>query len=143
VQPAGELAQLLQPGGELLDRAVQQAVLLRGAVAKAAEVEEHRGEALLGAVVEVPLDPLPFLVGDLHEPGARGAQRVLRPLSLGDVAEVAGERGRARKRDARDRQLERELGPVPAPARELEPPVEDHRRARLEEACEASAVGVA
>ena len=96
MQPARELADLLQPGGELVDRELEQRVAVVRRLAQPAEGQQHGGEPLLRAVVEVALDPLPLGVGDLDEPRARGAQLRLGLLSVGDVAQVAGEGRRAR-----------------------------------------------
>ena len=98
--------------------------MARRGLAQAAEREEDRGQALLRAVVEVALDPMPLGVGDLDEPRARGAQLRFRPLSLGDVPEVRGEGRRPGKPDLRDRELHRELGAVLVQGGQLEPPIQ-------------------
>ena len=67
-----------------------------------AHIERHRDEALLGAVVEVALDPAPRGVGGLDDAGARGVQllgarrldlappqRLLGLAALGDVEDGA------------------------------------------------------
>ena len=93
VQPARELADVLEPGGEFVDRAVEQRVALVRRLAQATEVEQHR-QPLLRAVVKIALDSAALGVGDLDEPGTRGAQLLLRALAVGDVSEVSGERRR-------------------------------------------------
>jgi hypothetical protein len=141
MEPAGELPNLLQARRELLAREVEELLTPRfGRLAKPAESEEHTGEALLGAVVEVALDALPLGVRDLDEARARGLQRLVGPHPVGDVAQIAGERGRARERDLGDRQLDRKLRSVAAHAGQLQPPVENHRPPALEKPREALAV---
>ena len=110
MQAARELADLLEPGRELVDRDVEQRVRAPPALARAGRgMSSTDGEPLLRAVVEVALDALALGVGDLDEPRARGPQLRLGPHAVGDVAQVAGERRRPRQRDPRDRQLDREL----------------------------------
>ena len=77
MQPAGELADVLEAAGELVDRLVEQLGSLGRRLADTPEREQYPGEPLLGAVVEVPLDPLALLVGDLDQPRAGGEQRLL------------------------------------------------------------------
>src|SRR6059058_3089953 len=126
MDPAGQLAQLVEREPELLlrpfDELQRAPVLLRKAVAGEAQREGERNEPLLGAVVEVALEAPPFLVLRPEEPHAGGAE-----VALGDVAYEAGEGGRSGQRDARDRELDRELGAVGAHAGDLEPLAEDSR----------------
>ena len=68
-----------------------------GSLAQAAQAEQHGGDPLLGAVVQVALDAPALGVGDLDEAGAGGAQLGLRLLPVGDVAQVAGEHRAARE----------------------------------------------
>jgi hypothetical protein len=93
--------------------------------------------------VEVALDALALGIGDLDQTRARGAQLVVGSYALGDVPEVTGEGRRARERDPRDRQLDRELGAVAAHAAQLEPTVEDHAVFGLEEPRQPPPVGIA
>src|SRR5206468_11034641 len=87
METARELAQLLQPGRELVTRELEQPCLLVVArAAEAADRQQHRHQSLLRAVVEVPLDAAALLVGDLHEPGARGAELGFGTLAVADVA---------------------------------------------------------
>src|SRR4051794_34088357 len=110
MEPARQLAQLVEAGGELLDRSVEQlGASIVGGVAQAADREQHRRESLLRAVVEVALDAPALCVGDLDETRARGAELRLVALPVGDVPQVARERRRSGKPDPRDRQLDREL----------------------------------
>ena len=113
-----------RPVGELVDRELEQ-LGASSATRAAGRAEQDGGEPLLRAVVQVALDALPLVVGDLDEPRAGGAQLLARPHALGDVAQVAGEDRRPGERDPRDRQLDGELGAVAAHPGELEPPVED------------------
>ena len=71
---------------------------------------------------------------------AREARSACSALPVGDVAQVAGEHRGARERDLRDRQLDRELGAVPAHRGQLETAVEDLRACTVEEACKPGAV---
>lgn len=73
VESVGELADLLQAGGELVDRYVDQRRALLGGLPDSTEREEDSGEPLLGTVVKVALDALTLGVGDLEEPRAGGA----------------------------------------------------------------------
>src|SRR5204862_6904904 len=78
METARELADLLQPGRQLVDRRLEQVPVLYGPVAHPAEAEQDRRQPLLCAVVEVALDPPPLGVGDLHEPRPRRLQLLLR-----------------------------------------------------------------
>jgi len=49
---------------------------------------------LPGAVVQVPLDPLPLLILGLHQPPPRRLQVVDRGLQLGGEADVAKDKAR-------------------------------------------------
>ena len=73
MDPAGELAQLVERGGELLARAASRTLGRRLGVGvdlrlREPERERERDEALLGAVVEVPLEAAPCLVAGLDDP---------------------------------------------------------------------------
>ena len=74
MQAGGELADLLQARGELVDRELEQRRVLLGGRADPAEAEQRRGEPLLCTIVEVALDPDSFGVGDVDQARARGAQ---------------------------------------------------------------------
>ena len=82
MDPAGELAELLQPEGELLARAVQELVGSAGVVRELrlrhSERERERDEPLLRAVVEVALEPAPLCVARLDDAGARRGQLLAR-----------------------------------------------------------------
>src|SRR5207247_587610 len=71
------------------------------------------------------------------------AQLALGLLALGDVADEAREGRRARQWDPRDRELDGELRPVGAHARDLQPVAEDPRVTGLEIAGESRAMLVA
>ena len=60
-----------------------------GGSVEQAELDAERDELLLGAVVQVPLDPLPLVVLGLHEPSPRGPQVVDGGLQLGGQPDVA------------------------------------------------------
>ena len=75
---ARQLAQLVEPAGEVGLGGLQQ---LPGGLRVAleprghhAQLERDRDEALLRAVVQVALEPLPLGVADLDEPRARGGE---------------------------------------------------------------------
>ena len=75
---AGQLAQLREAAAEFvlglgqdLPRGLRVAVELRG---DHAQLERHRDEALLGAVVQVALEPHAFGVADLDEARPRCGQ---------------------------------------------------------------------
>ena len=84
---AGGLAQLLQRAGGLRDGAgklrAQLAWFGRGGRLRRAQVQGEGDEPLLGAVVQVPFDPPPRLVGGGHDPRPGGRQRSL-ALCVGD-----------------------------------------------------------
>ncbi len=71
-----DLAQLGDRGGQLGDALVEECVDVDGAVAKVSLRQPHRhsqrDEPLLGAVVQVALEPQPFSVAHLDEPGPAG-----------------------------------------------------------------------
>ena len=70
VQAACELAKILERALELGERTVDQRLELlvaRSLLAQHAEREQRRGEPLLGAVVQVPLEAPPFLVPRPHD----------------------------------------------------------------------------
>ena len=86
---AGELAELLEGGGELLARGIddRRRSLRVGGRARLGEPERdrERHEALLGAVVEIALEHAPRLVGGLDDARARGADLLVLAPALGDV----------------------------------------------------------
>ena len=119
MKAACELAHLLEPERELLGREVERLVRLLPRAPQAAEREEHRGQPLLRAVVEVALDPPPLRVRHLDETAlvigawsAGGARNV----PLGAVVPQAGLRQAQRERE-RDETLLRAVVEVA-----LEPP---------------------
>ena len=74
MQAARELAEILDRPLELRERAVDERLELRvarGLLAERAKREQRCGEALLGAVVQVPLEAPPLLVAGAHDPQAR------------------------------------------------------------------------
>ena len=76
MQPAGELAQLLEAGAELVRGVVEQ-LGVSGSAHPGARHPQHqreRDEPLLRAVVQVALEPPALLVAGLDEPRARGDQ---------------------------------------------------------------------
>src|SRR6476660_1951901 len=110
MQAAGELAKLLEPRRELVDRDIEQRrALAVGVTPHPADGQQHRREALLRPVVEVALDPTALGVGDLDETCAGRLELRLVALAVGDVAEVPRERRRAGQAYPRDRELDREL----------------------------------
>ena len=90
MDPACEVAQLserlaeLAPG--LVDRALRLGVVLE-ALLEEPELEREGDETLLGAVVEVALEPAPLGVARLDHLGTRGAELALGALALRDVGE--------------------------------------------------------
>jgi hypothetical protein len=78
VDPAGELAQLVQGGAELgvrLGEEVGGAVCVRAELrAGELEREAEREQPLLGAAVEVALEPSPLLIAGTDDARPRGAQ---------------------------------------------------------------------
>ena len=104
VDAAGELAQL---GRRLAQVGASPRRAARGPRPGRSSTSRRRGHAqrhrdadelLLGAVVEVALDPPPRLVGGLDDARARLPQLALGPAAVGDVAQVAGEDRRRRGR---------------------------------------------
>ena len=79
--------------------------------AREPEREREADEVLLGAVVQVALEPAAGVVGGRDDPGARRAQLLLRGEPVGDVAQVAEEdrRGRRLALERGDRQLDGDL----------------------------------
>src|SRR3954465_6025112 len=142
MQAASELADVVQRGGELVDRGLEQGARLARRSADAPEVEQDGGDALLGAVMEVALDAPTLRIGDLDDPRPRRAQLALRPDPFGGVPQVARERRGPGERDPRDRQLDGELGAVAAQSGQLEPPVQHRGASRLEEPSESMAMRV-
>src|SRR3954453_3583437 len=124
MESARELAELLEPGRQLVDRLLEQIAAL-GRVAQAAEIQQDRRQSLLCAVVEIALDALALRVRDLDEARSRGAKLLLGFAPVGDVAEIPRERRQAGQRDSGDRQLDGKLGAVPVHGGQLEPTVED------------------
>ena len=85
VDAVGQVAQLAQRGAELLPRGGHEPLLLgpgREPSAERAELQRERHEPLLGAVVEVALEPAALAVPRLDDP--RAAPRAARRLR-GDV----------------------------------------------------------
>ena len=97
VDAARELAELGGGVGRSSTRLVEQLARLGGVVvdprARHAQLERELDQPLLGAVMEVALEPSPCLVGGLDDPRPRRAQLRLGSLAVGDVAQVAGEAG--------------------------------------------------
>ena len=102
---AGELAQLLERGVELLAGAVEQRLgglgVLAQAAARQAHVEGHRDQPLLGAVVQVALQAPALLQADAEHPLARRAQLLDLRAQLGVEALVL-ERQRGGRADRVD-----------------------------------------
>ena len=72
-----------------------------GAADRGQPVCHERDELLLGAVVQVPFDPLPFLVLGAGQPPPRRPQVVDGGLQLGSQADVAQYQARAQTRRGR------------------------------------------
>jgi hypothetical protein len=113
-----------RPGEGVQDRGVGGAVELP---LGRAQHERDRGQSLLGAVVQVALDPSARVVAGLHDPRARLSELGLGGLAVGDVAEVAGERRWAGDVDARDPQLDRNDRAVRAHGRDFQAAVQQPR----------------
>ncbi len=87
MQPTGDLTQLIQHADDLGGRGVQ----LRGQLAglrrhrrlRRAHVQGQGDQPLLGAIVQVALDPAPGGIGGGHDPRPGGGQRGL-CLGVGD-----------------------------------------------------------
>ena len=135
---------LVKGGVELAFRALEQHLCVVFAAAQfpagASQQQGDRDEVLLGSVMEVALESSSLTIRGIHEPLSGGPQLGLRLLAFCDVAEVPREERRARRADPRDRQLDRELGPVRAQPHDFDSPVEDRRHAGLEEAREPPAM---
>ena len=100
VDAAGELAQLGGGGGQVVDRLVEQLGRERRVgvelAAREPQREREADEVLLGAVVEVALDPPPARrrrPSTMRARDARSSASAREPV--GDVAEVAEEDRRA------------------------------------------------
>ena len=78
----------MQPGPELACQLPDLARVVCG-VLQQGELHRERDELLLGAVVQVPLDPLPLGVLGLHQPPPRCPQVVDAGLKFGGQADVA------------------------------------------------------
>ena len=102
VDAARELAQLdrrlAQFGRRLVEQLAGRGRVLVDLAARGLEGHRDADQLLLGAVVEVALDPAPRLVGGLDQPRPRFAQLPFGLEAVGDVAEVPGEDGRRRGR---------------------------------------------
>ena len=89
MDPACQLAELLQRMGELLARAREHLGRLVRVAAQLRldqpKLHRQRDEALLGAVVKVALELPPRPALGLEQPGAGGAELLLLTLSLRDV----------------------------------------------------------
>ena len=102
MDPAGELAQLVQARLELRARGVEQRRELR--VARRApprdpELRAERDHPRLRAVVQVALEPAPLVVAGAHEPRARRAQLLdPRPQLRGEALVLERERRRGARR---------------------------------------------
>src|SRR5436189_3369138 len=114
MDPARELAQVPERDRQLFGRVLEQ--LLRGRrrvlrpLARQPQRERERDEPLLGTVVQVPLESTALGVLRLDEPVPGGAELVLGPLAVGDVAEEASEDRQAWQPNPGDCELDRELG---------------------------------
>ena len=70
---AGDLGQLLQRAGCLGDGLIElPAEFGRHLGLRRAQLQRQRDQPLLGAIVQVPLDPPAGLVGGGYDPGPRG-----------------------------------------------------------------------
>ena len=92
IDPAGECPQVIdgrvQAGPQLAGDQPHLAGVL-GGVLQQAELDRERDELLLGAVVQVALDPLPLIILRAHQPEPRRPQVVDRGLQLGGEPDVA------------------------------------------------------
>jgi hypothetical protein len=74
MDPVRELAQLRQPGFELVAESPEEIrelrIVIRRPTPDEPEQQRRRDEALLGAVVEVALDAPACLIGRFHDPDA-------------------------------------------------------------------------
>src|SRR5687768_15662692 len=104
METAGELAQLVVGFGEedarLLEVVLRRRWIVRERAEREIDPEEHSSQLLLRAVVQVPLELLPSVVGGAHDSRTRGAHLLLSSLvrdSLRDeVTEAPKTRLRAR-----------------------------------------------
>src|SRR5690242_688029 len=97
-----KLAELLERGLQLAPRGLQQprrrGRLRVDLALREAELERQRDEPLLGAVVEVALEPATLADRHLHEPRARGLQLLDPRAELGLQALVLELQRRGRRR---------------------------------------------
>ena len=97
VDAAGERTQVLERGAQAvleLDRQVLDLAGVLGGVLQQPEQHAERDKLLLGAVVQVPLDPVAFLVLGAHEPLTRCRQVVDGGPQLGGEPQVAQHQAR-------------------------------------------------
>lgn len=106
MQATREFADLVQARRTLVNGEVEQLCMFLGRFSEPSQAEQHCRESLLGAVVQVALNPTALRVGPLDETRTGGAELGLRPPPVGDVSQVAGERRRAGQRDPGDRELD-------------------------------------
>jgi hypothetical protein len=129
VDAGHDLAQFLEPGPGVAERLAEQlsGPLRRGIplLLGQLKIDKRGDEPLLGAVVQVAGYPPASLVRGGHEPHPRLHQVLFGAPALGDVADVARERGPGGRPGAGHRHLGRELRPVGAHRRHLEPLVQD------------------
>ncbi len=132
---ARQLAQLGGGLGQVLHRVVEELAPPRVGVpstsARQAQAQAELHEPLLGAVVEVALEPPPRVV----RPPRRSAAREARSSASARLRSVMSrtkpvKRGGPGSLDPRDRQLHRELAAVGAHAGDLDAPVEQRGRGR-------------
>ncbi len=75
VREAAQLVRCLPDVGAELGQDLQDLVVVAfGQLAGQAQLDRQGGETLLGAVVEVALDPAPLTVGRRHDPGPRSLE---------------------------------------------------------------------
>jgi hypothetical protein len=75
VREAAQLVRCLPDVGAELGQNLQKLVVVAfGQLAGQAQLDRQGGEPLLGAVVQVALDPAPLTVGRRHDPGPRSLQ---------------------------------------------------------------------
>ena len=92
VDAAGERAQVLERGAQAVLELDRQVLDLAGVLAESSSSLSsiaERDELLLGAVVQVPLDPVAFLVLGAHQPPPRCRQVVDGGPQLGGQPQVA------------------------------------------------------
>ena len=111
--PARELAQLLEARGELLARRLEQRASAardrpRARLRASRSCQRERDEPLLGAVVEVALEPAPLGVAGLDDAGARRGQLVVRVGVREGQRDELGELGDAGLGARRERPLVRD-----------------------------------